>query len=175
MKNAMLILCSVLVLFLVGSTPTNATKKLEKLEVEVLYNAYDEEYIKNVVLDDGTKVKDYDYTITYTSINNLNTFSTYPIENYFHYAAWITRNGVISLSLDPTKEVRQNLAVKNDAWNLLKSRTDGFGSHPNWYNEEKLKWQFDCHFQFATFKDYWNLEPSSKSTSYADCVANGCQ
>ncbi|NQX67573.1 DUF2599 domain-containing protein [Paenibacillus alba] len=38
-----------------------------------------------------------------------------------------------------------------------------------------MQWQFDCHYYFALIKETWNLEPSSSSTSYLNCVKNKCQ
>lgn len=165
-------LALVLALF---ATTAFAEKTLGQLEVEVLYNAFDEDYIRNVVLDDGTKVGDYDYTITYLTDENSFTLSSLAISMYFDYAAWITRDGIVSLSLDPKDNVRFHRDTKTAAWGIVKSPTQGFGSSPNWYNEVSLEAQYDCHFDFATFKDYWNLEPSSTSMTYWEAVLNGCQ
>ena len=54
--------------------------------VEVYINNYDEEYIKNWTFDDGTKVCDYNYVITYQPVPR-----SYALGQYFDFAAWITR------------------------------------------------------------------------------------
>ena len=141
-----------------------------EVEVEVYLNEFDEEYIKNVEFDDGSKVGDYTYTVEYARRTRINT----TLGNYFSYAAWIKRDGVVTLSLKPKNTVRYNRTTKNTAWNVLKNKTTGMGGSSNWKNETTLKWQYDCHFDFATFKDYWNLEPHRKASSYAAVVIAKC-
>lgn len=37
-----------------------------------------------------------------------------------------------------------------------------------------MGWQFDCHYDLAKFKSYWNLEPDATADSYWEVVKNGC-
>lgn len=144
----------------------------DSIKVHVLYNAFDEDYIKNITLDDGTKVGDHDYSITYDLFHPR----FYPIADYFDYAAWITRNGVISLSTDPKTLVRWDRSEKDRAWKALSSPTHGFASHSNWKNTQTMQWQFDCHFDKfpGTFKPEWNLEPHRVASSYQQVLDKTC-
>ncbi|WP_106768165.1 DUF2599 domain-containing protein [Paenibacillus faecalis] len=142
-----------------------------KVEVEIFVNSNGEGFAENIVFDDGTRLSDYDYSVKYVPML-LSSF--YPIQEYFDYAAWITRDGVISLSLDPVEKVRKNKSEKDAAWGVLSSPTDGFGSHANWNNTQVMKWQYDCHYWFASNKDYWNLEPHRTASSYIEVVTAAC-
>ena len=141
----------------------------EKLEVEILTNSYDEEFIKNVILEDGTRIGDYDYTIIESPLPLFPKAvrSSAAIAQYFNYAAWITKSdGLTALSLDPTFAVRTAAASKTAAWNVLSNASYGFAGNSKWTNTQIMKWQFDCHYWFAPIKDYWNLEPSRTANSY---------
>lgn len=171
------ILSFVFIVLLLNTTIASAatqeiksTTNKQKVEVEIMYNIKGNDFLENVVFEDGTKLSDYDYTIK--TVPTPRSF--YPIGDYFNYAAWITRDGVISLSVDPKEPVRTTRTQRNMAWSVLASPTHGFGSSSNWKNGETMRWQFECHYWFAENKQYWNLEPSRTASSYADVVANGC-
>ena len=182
------VICTLLGLFMLNTNIIKAkAESLENsnnekgsiLEVEVLYNEFDEEYIKNMTLDDGTKINEYDYSISYAKPLFPSTptlFSYYPIGDYFSFAGWITRDGTISLSTDPKLAVRIDRYKKDQAWLALSSPTAGFGSHSNWKNSTVMKWQFDCHFDKfpGTFKPEWNLEPSRTASSYQQVLNAFC-
>lgn len=148
-----------------------------EVSIQVYVNNYDEEYIKNYEFEDGTKVSDYDYKIEYVSTNQLTRDPAY-LGTYFNVCMWITRDGVISLSLDPTNAVRTNSTEKENAWTILKSPVTGVGGSSNWptdsQKQKTFKWQYDCHFSFAKDKDRWNLEPSRSASNYAAVVLAKC-
>lgn len=168
-------ICFMLGIFILNTTIahadilTNPKSNSNKIEVEVMINSNGEDFIENIVFDDGTKLSDYDYSIKYVP-----TPKSYAISNYFNYAAWIKRDGVISLSVDPKSKVRTNSTERNRGWAALSSPTHGFGSHSYWKNTKVMHWQFDCHYSFATNKKYWNLEPHRTASSYLQVVAKGC-
>lgn len=141
-----------------------------EITIEVYVNDYDEEYIRNIDLGDGTVIGDHSYQILYIQpkarSNNL--------EEYFHYVAWITRDEGISLSLNPMEDVRRNASVRESAWNLLKDPWFGVGGSSNWYNEEGLRDQYDCHAAFAPTKEFWNLEPWRPVVSWAIMIRDSC-
>ena len=143
------------------------------IQVDVLINNYDEDYIKAIELDDGTLIGDHDYVINYLPDNFI---SRNTISKYFNYGAWITRDGVISLSLDPTLKVRTNKTEKNNAWSVVSSKTQGFASSSYWKNTTPMKLQFDCHYDklLGKLKDKWNLEPHRTSTSYQKYLDTNC-
>ena len=99
---------------------------------------------------------------------------------YFNSVQWITRDGVVSLSIDHKSNLNmQN--VNNDvvllstniqnSFNILKSR---FGSDSEWNNEVSLWNQYYCHAHFAASKNPWNIEPHRTTTSLFTTILNGC-
>lgn len=138
--------------------------------VEILYNVNVEDFAENIIFDDGTKLSEYDYSVKYIPIPK--EFSQ--VEEYFNYAAWITRDGITSLSLDPKSSVRTNCSNKTQAWTILSSETEGFASSPYWENTKVMKWQFDCYYSFVSNKDYWNLEPHRSASSCLQVVIKQC-
>lgn len=146
-----------------------------EVTVKVICNSFDEEYIKNIEFDDGTKVSDYNYTIQY--MPQLTRDPSY-ILYYFNSAMWITRDGLVSLSLNPTQRVRDSSTLRESGWNLLKNPTYGQGSNPNWpklqANANCFYWQYICHWEYANTKEYWNIEPSRTANSYVGVVATAC-
>lgn len=144
------------------SNDTNTKNESGVIVVDVIKNDHDEEYIKNIVLDDGSKVGDHDYVINYSTKATRGT--SLPS---FYYAAYITRDGVVSLSLDPVFNVRQNKTVANDAWNNeILNPANGIVNDYRWKNAKVMKWQYDCHGAWARDKEYWNLEPHRVANSY---------
>jgi len=104
----------------------------------------------------------------------LGTFSS-PIgqtkssfSDYFNTVEWITRDGVVSLSIDhkfvPLWKIR-------DSFNILKSI---FESDSEWKNEDSLYSQYACHVQFAVFKNPWNLEPHRTETGFWSMTFGFC-
>ena len=152
--------------------------------VEVYINNNGEDYIKNIHFDDGTVVGDYNYSIKYVTpsislVSGIDTmYYSSPMAIYFDYAAWITRDGVVSLSLDPNSSVRASSTLKETAWNVVSSPTIGLANSSDWPTETQkvktFKWQYDCHFSFANNKDTWNIEPSRSAGNYLTVVLAGC-
>lgn len=167
-----LLLVVILAMNVVAAPLASALDTSNKVKVEVYYNAYDEDYIKNIVLDDGTAIGDLDYEIIYMPVTYGNTIS-----QYFNYAAWITRDGLVSLSVDPVYNIRHAYdywSGPDKAFDVLSSPTAGFGSSAKWKNTTCMEWQFQCHFNFAKTKSYWNLEPSRTAKSYSEVVLASC-
>lgn len=171
-----IILCILgVLLFTISSTSSLdafAQSKLSNeptVKIEVLSNSYDEDFLKNIQFDDGTKVGDYNYEIVYSS-----SLKSDELSKYFNYVAWITRDDIASLSLEPTQLVRDNYNEKNYSWNVLVNPKSGISTDTRWQNTQVMKWQFDCHYGFAGFKQYWNLEPHRTANSYLQVVLNAC-
>ena len=206
-KKIIRALSMLLITCLMGTTAYASTlqEKKDVIEVEILLDSTDGDFAENIVFDDGTRLADYEYNITYvTDHQNPMTYATgladyqnpmtyatglndyqnpaygimpmsyYPIGDYFNYAAWITRNGEISLSLDPKVSVRTTGAGRDAGWRAISSTTQGFGSHSYWKNTQVMKWQYECHYWFAEDKEYWNLEPHRTASSYAAVVVAKC-
>lgn len=169
-KGALLILG----IFILGlgtsiAQASNVTTDTSEILVEIIVNSKGDSFAEEIEFEDGTKLSDYNYTIKYvqTPRNNL-------IQEYFHYAAWISRNSEITLSLDPKSNVRKESKTKDKAWDIISSPTQGFGNDPYWNNNQVMGWQYDCHYSFAPNKDYWNLEPHRTASSYLQVVLAAC-
>lgn len=104
----------------------------------------------------------------------LGTFSI-SIENaraefsdYFNSVQWITRDGIVSLSIDhksiPFWKARES-------FDILKAN---YGSDIEWQNEDSLYSQYACHVQFAPLKNPWNLEPHRTGTGFWNNLTNLC-
>ena len=138
--------------------------------VDVYKNTYDEEYIKDITLEDGTRVGDHEYMINY--VPTVARASSLPS---FYFAGYITRDGEVSLSLDPIYNVRYNESAKDSAWNNeILNPSYGIVNDSRWRNTQVMKWQYDCHFNHAKDKDTWNIEPHRNANSYAYVVLRGC-
>lgn len=141
--------------------------------VEVYVNHYDENYIKGITFDDGAKVSDYNYQIIYMPVP-----CTYILGDYFDYAGFITRDGEVSLSLDPNDSVRSSWSIADKAWGYLSDKEAGFGANSNWPSttdgQDCFYWQYKCHFNWANNKDRWNIEPWRTASSYTAVVMAAC-
>lgn len=168
-KNFVILLVSI-IMFNSLIVHANVLSKDDQITVEIVYNANGEDFADNIVFDDGSKLSDYNYSVKYTP----GPKDISPIEEYFNYAAWITRDGITSLSLDPKTSVRSNSTVRDQAWGVLSSETEKFVSSQYWQNTKVMKWQYDCHYTFASNKDYWNLEPHRTASSYLEVVLKKC-
>lgn len=154
----------------------NAEQDEDTVIVEVIYTDCEEDEIKKWILDDGTTVGDHNYTIQYS--DTVSPFSEDPFgsgsNGYFSSAAWITRDGVVSLQLAPTQKTKSNLKELQNGWNIVTSATT-ITSSKYWPADSTcLYWQYQCHYEFARTKTYWNLEPSRKADSYFEVVAGAC-
>lgn len=94
----------------------------------------------------------------------------------FKSGKWITRNGVVSLSLKPNAMLRTSMitgssSMRKYSWNAVKSK---FSSSKKWKNTTSMKNQYDCHWYFAFYKNGFNLEPSRPTTSWANMIAKSC-
>lgn len=109
-----------------GLKAANFENKLEEVEVYILTGSK-EDIVNNVVLDDGTILKDYKGKVNIIDNSNIIPFSigfrSYSkISSFFDYAAWIVRDEYDALSLNPRDNVRNNIISRDMAWNLLSSK-----------------------------------------------------
>lgn len=133
---------------------------------------------------DATVIKGDTIKISVDSENMVSDASvsvralTYTFSDYFSAGSWITRSGVVSLSLTPKGLVdsRKNGVlsgvIEDDSWAKVKSK---FSSSSKWSNTAGLKDQYLCHYRVAAgWKSPWNIEPSRPDVSYAATVAKAC-
>lgn len=93
-------------------------------------------------------------------------------------SGWITRDGVVSLSLYPSEYTQSlsaltSLAALNESWGLVK---EAFSGSSKWYNTDGMYDQYLCHFYIAalTKKPTYNLEPSRPNVGLAATIAAQC-
>ena len=162
----------------------NSETNEDTVIVDVIYTDCEEEEILKWELDDGTTVGDHNYIIQYNNAQGMDNENVSPLiddpfgggggNGYFSSAAWITRDGVVSLQLAPTSKTRQSWSSAKAGWNTITGATT-ITSSKNWPSDSTcLYWQYECHYNFANSKTYWNLEPSRKASSYLEVVASAC-
>lgn len=104
---------------------------------------------------------------------------SYKYSDYFDSVSWITRDGVVSLSIHPdtnspliTTNGNIKMAHASHAFDLLK---DKWSSSSKWKNTKAMSAQFHCHVLGAgKAKTPWNLEPHRTTTSLPETMANAC-
>lgn len=141
-----------------------------------LGNDKEVELIDAEVNDDTLELKVAMQELTQSTDLIVTAAATY-YSTYFSNFAWITRDGVKSLSLTHTKYTvsapngAEFIARLNDSWDKVYSI---HSTSSNWYNTGGMKDQYECHFYHATSKNPWNLEPSRPNVSYSATVAALC-
>lgn len=97
---------------------------------------------------------------------------------YYKSSKWITRSGVVSLSIDPKanawtgSSIAGNVFKQKDRWDVIVKKHSG---SKNWKNSASLKAQLNCHADLAkSVKTPWNLEPHRKTTNYAVVLKHLC-
>ena len=95
---------------------------------------------------------------------------------------WISRSGVVSMSIVPTGWNRFNVGFQpaiSAGWSEALSKTPTKTFKKKKYNRAKanttrMYWQYRCHQVAAFTKSSWNLEPSKIRNTYLDYVRNLC-
>ena len=100
--------------------------------------------------------------------------------DYFSSCQWINRNGVISLSIQPTSKLLSSGNVNGNvlaarasrAFTLLKNK---YSSSSYWKNTASMEAQFHCHVLAAGgMKTPWNIEPHRTESNWAKVFAAKC-
>ena len=109
------------------------------------------------------------------------SIKTYTYNEYFKSVKWITRKGVVSLSITPTSKLYGRTYKNNanvlavhaaTAWSLLYKKHK---SSSKWKNTASLEAQFNCHVIYAGRNNTpWNIEPHRTETNWAVVVAKAC-
>lgn len=98
--------------------------------------------------------------------------------DYFSSFAWITRDGVLSLSLTHTTYIYdapsqyEFEARAFDSWDKLYSIHST--NTANWSNTDGMYNQYFCHVAHAEDKNPWNLEPARADVGYLQTVFYLC-
>lgn len=144
--------------------------------IEVIYIDGEDEFI-NDAIKRGIPVS---FKNNHTPIltNNLNTINygvTYSSFTYFTSISWISRDGKLSLSLNPKSPYTID---KDKSW---QEAVRFFQYHPMYREEQNpskymsMYNQYGCHVDYARgFKTPWNIEPWKEDKGYWGFVLNGC-
>lgn len=138
--------------------------QIEQIHVFFLASNTTDDFIKTAI-ENGV-----DVSFSPTVFSNIQ-----PRYTFFSSMSWITRSGVVSLSLNP---VHPYSIDKENAW---AEAVRYFQYHPIYRdisNPSKfmsLYNQFVCHADFAKgFKTPWNIEPATKDKGYWGFVSSKC-
>lgn len=83
-------------------------------------------------------------------------------------AEWVTRDGDLSLALDPTELVRTgDTVILAAAWDAV------VAEFPD-ADTPGMRMQFDCHRLGAPAKEHWFLEPWRPDVTYPEMLAARC-
>lgn len=120
-----------------------------------------------------------------SSHNNVNLLRSYRVpkpekatfSNCFHSVKWITRNGVVSLSINP-KSYIATVNIGNDraeyvrylrakyAWRIIVNK---YSRDRRWKNTKMMEKQYWCHVGYGAIKTPWNLEPHRTKMNSITC------
>ncbi|MCT9819294.1 DUF2599 domain-containing protein [Microbacterium sp. W1N] len=93
--------------------------------------------------------------------------------SFFQSGAWITRDGMLSLSLMPRAGGIGNEGGTR-TWTTVYNT---FSGSPNWWNHShnvtaSMSKQYNCHFRFGMVKTPWNLEPAKIAENVSTITCN---
>ncbi len=99
-------------------------------------------------------------------------------DEYFSKVEWITRNGVVSLSITPKStltNVNNANALMARAFHSFSLLEKKFKSDSRWKNGGSLSAQYHCHVLAAgAAKTPWNLEPHRTETGLWKVIKGKC-
>lgn len=192
MKKKFILSFVLLLTFIIGTsnsvsaeeTINNRNEMLTDEEIKELLNLYNVIYDNNVDNPEyhaanknyvtNEDIQRFKMDVYYPKARANETYST-----FFNSTKWITRSGVVSLSINfkekgmyPSNLPNANAAASEKAWQLLYKKHKG---DKQWKNTTPMYNQFLCHAVAAgTYKNPWNIEPHRTETSLAKTIAKGC-
>lgn len=93
---------------------------------------------------------------------------------FFLSGTWITRSGVVSLSLKPRKGGIGNEGDER-TWKTVYDKFHNAGQRTRYKNngvDASMKKQYMCHFKYGMVKTPWNLEPHKKAADVSPVKCN---
>src|SRR6478752_5483477 len=145
-----------------------------------IYNEKDDTIgiISTPTIEDENKLKLESKDVNNTEVNNLSVAlaATY-YSTYFSSGKWITRDGVVSLSLTHKPYLfggttNERSLKRSDSWNKVKAVHSG---NSKWKNTSGLYDQYACHLgTIGSRKNTYNLEPARPDVSYAETLRYAC-
>ena len=100
------------------------------------------------------------------------------LNKYFDSIKWINRDGMISLSIKPSKDFRnlpvdssKRSALLEESWQII---LRNYSSDSKWKNTTSMKGQYICHASYANSKSAWNIEPDRTETNFKNISSKLC-
>ncbi|BDR76984.1 DUF2599 domain-containing protein [Clostridium tetani] len=163
----------------------NFDDKLLQLHKEAIEIYGEEELLENWKTFNKAKknntTKNFNHPIALYNTNtpynlSLNARSD-KLTDYFYSVKWITRDGVVSLSIDPKPalyvvnmgddraEYERFLKAKK-GWDIIVKQ---FSKDSRWKNTKIMEKQYLCHVGYGGIKRPWNIEPHRTSMNPMNC------
>lgn len=131
-----------------------------------------DELIAEVEKDFDKLNKEMDDDVKFAPSSSLNN------SKYFKSVKWITRKGVVSLSINPKPILYSNPnpnALSYYASKSFSKLKKAYSGSKKWKNTGSMRAQYDCHILIARgVKTPWNLEPHRTETNLTKVIAKGC-
>lgn len=138
-------------------------ENIDKITVVYSIGLTEDQFIKDAI-DRGIEV-----------VYDINPSIILPRFTYFSSVSWISRDGVMSLSVVPLNPYTVD---QNNSWTELVRFFEYHPMYTSISNPSKFmstKNQYICHADFARgFKTPWNLEPSKADKGYWGFVSDAC-
>lgn len=136
------------------------------------YNGTDEGFDENSVLEIAPELYEM------SKAGGTSAQARAILSKYFDSIKWITRSGVVSLSIMPSQQFK-NLptdssrygAAIEESWGIILRNYSG---NSKWKNTASMKGQYRCHAWYAKGKYPWNIEPHRTETDFNKIVAKFC-
>lgn len=136
------------------------------------YNGTDEGFDESSVLEIAPELYEM------SKAGGTSAQSRAVLSKYFDSIKWITRSGVVSLSIMPSQQFK-NLPTDNsrygaaieESWGIILRNYSG---NSKWKNTASMKGQYRCHAWYAKSKYPWNIEPHRTETDFNKIVAKLC-
>ncbi|MEF7658637.1 DUF2599 domain-containing protein [Bacillus thuringiensis] len=159
-------------------------KEVPEFKVNFSNAYFNKELLKYATQDEINFYQDFyntnsnNFTIQ-PGINSLATLDSLYLSynEYFSKVEWITRNGVVSLSITPKSSLTSvsgnvQMARAFHSFSLLKEK---FGSDKRWKNADSLSAQYHCHVLYAgSVKTPWNIEPHRTESGIWKVIKGKC-
>lgn len=153
--------------------------EISKEKMDSYRQAYKEMYGTEDGFDEDEIRDNSKQLIEMSQASNSTIYGRQMIAKYFEKIKWITRDGVVSLSIYPTYEFSGKTygysylaAMAEESWGII---VRNYSSSSNWKNTLSLKQQYRCHVHYArNAKTPWNIEPHRTETNFDKVVSAGC-
>lgn len=114
-----------------------------------------------------------DKNAVYPLFAEIDLYGVDDFSQWFSGGLWIDRGGDISLSLTHTGWAYTGCptGLITWSWNTVVNK---FSSTKHWTNEQGMADQYQCHVNFATTKNPWNLEPWRPNVGISATIQAKC-